>query len=428
MPHALTELKLTAVTRPADEPTHEIRADVCVVGAGIAGLSAAIESSRLGRDVVLVDSLPVIGGQMVHSLIGLFCGVFGNAPRYVQLTHGVFDDIFRDLGPSGDLHFQRGHTTTVYYNEVALGRWLEQEILRYGVRTILGTVLQRAVVADGRIGSIVLASRYGDVRVTAAGFVDASGDAALTWMAGLPCWVPERPIYGSQQVIVENVDETHQPGPGEIDLAIAAHGEERGLLRRGGLAFFFPGRGTAVLNVTHIQAPLDPVAASQAQLAGKAQADAALALLRTEFPRAFGRARVRAYGYPGRRQTRWIKGRHQLTLDEVRAGTRFPDAVARTAWPIELHDRADGYVWETFEPDHVHYVPLRSMTPPGVHNVMAAGRCIDGDAAALSSVRVMGPCAAMGAAAAHALDLAGGGSTHDVDLDRLRQRLAANVG
>ncbi len=30
-----------------------------------------------------------------------------------------------------------------------------------------------------------------------------------------------------------------------------------------------------------------------------------------------------------------------------------------------------------------------------------------GDAAALSSVRVMGPCAAMGAGAAHALDLAG---------------------
>ena len=427
MPHALTELKLDAVTRPAAEPAHEIQADVCVVGAGIAGLSAAIESARLGRDVVLVDSLPVIGGQMVHSLIGLFCGVFGNAPRYEQLTHGVFDDIFRDLGPSGDLHFQRGHTTTVYYNEVALGRWLEQEILRCGVRTILGTVLQQAVVAGGRIGSVLLASRYGDVRVTAAGFVDASGDAALTWMAGLPCWVPERPIYGSQQVIVEHVDEDHKPEPGAIDRAIAARGGELGLLRRGGLAFFFPGRGTAVLNVTHIEAPLDPVAASRAQLAGKAQADAAIALLRAEFPRAFGQARVRAYGYPGRRQTRWIKGRHQLTVDEVRAGTRFGDAVARTAWPIELHDRPEGYVWEMFEADHVHYVPLRSMTPPGVHNVVAAGRCVDGDAAALSSVRVMGPCAAMGAAAAHALDLAGNGSTHDVDLDRLRQRLAPNL-
>jgi flavin-dependent dehydrogenase len=428
VPHALTELKLTTVTKPADDHRHEIRADICVVGAGIAGLSAAIESAQLGRDVVLLDSLPVIGGQMVHSLIGLFCGVFGNAPRYAQLTHGVFDDIFRDLGPSGDLHFARGHTTTVYYNEVALGRWLETRILSLGVRTILGTVLQQVDVHDGRIDQVSLASRYGNVSVTAAGFVDASGDAALAWAAGLPCWVPERPIYGSQQVIVENVDERHKPGPAEMDARIAARGADYGLLRRGGLAFYFPGRGTAVLNVTHIEAPLDPVRASQAQLAGKAQADGAIALLRAEFPRAFGGARVRAYGYPGRRQTRWIKGRHQLTLGEVRAGTRFPDAVARTAWPIELHDRADGYVWETFEPDHVHYVPLRSMTPPGVYNVMAAGRCIDGDAAALSSVRVMGPCAAMGAAAAHALDLAGGGSTHDINLDRLRQRLAPNLG
>ena len=106
MPHALTELNLAEATRPAAEPAHEIRADVCVVGAGIAGLSAAIESARLHRDVVLVDSLPLIGGQMVHSLIGLFCGVFGNGPEYRQLTHGIFDDIFRDLGPAGDLHFQ----------------------------------------------------------------------------------------------------------------------------------------------------------------------------------------------------------------------------------------------------------------------------------------------------------------------------------
>lgn len=130
MPHALTELRLDAVTRPAGttaaEPVIEITADVCVVGAGIAGSTAAIESARLGRITVLVDSLPLIGGQMVHSLIGLFCGIFGNAPEYTQLTHGVFDDIFRALTPTGDLHFARGHTTTVFYNEVALGRWPER--------------------------------------------------------------------------------------------------------------------------------------------------------------------------------------------------------------------------------------------------------------------------------------------------------------
>jgi len=432
MPHPLTELKLTEVTRPAAEPAHEISADVCVVGAGIAGLSAAIESARLHRDVVLVDSLPLIGGQMVHSLIGLFCGVFGNGPEYRQLTHGIFDDIVRDLGRTNDLHFQRGHTMTVYYDEVVLGRWLERAIRSLEIRTVLGTVLQQAKFKDRRVESIDLASRYGNVTVEAQGFVDASGDAALTWQAGLPCRVPERPIYGSQQVIVEHVDEARKPDMGEIDAVLAARGEEHGLLRRGGLAFFFPGRGTAVLNVTHIEAPLDPINASRAQFDGRDQADRAIALLKTEFPKAFGEARVRAYGYPGRRQTRWIKGRHQLTTEEVRAGTRFDDSVARTAWPIELHDRSDGFVWEMFGPDHVHYVPLRAMTPPGADNLVAAGRCVDGDAAALSSVRVMGPCAAMGAAAAHALDLAAGSgpgqaSVHHVDLDQLRQRLAANL-
>jgi hypothetical protein len=109
---------------------------------------------------------------------------------------------------------------------------------------------------------------------------------------------------------------------------------------------------------------------------------------------------------------------------------------------VELHDRSDGYVWEMFPADHVHYVPLRSLVPPAAHNLVAAGRCIDGDAAALSSVRVIGPCSAMGAAAAHALDLArsssggsgsgraGGpvGSVHDIDVGRLRERLGANLG
>jgi flavin-dependent dehydrogenase len=167
MPHPLTELRLAEVTRPASEPAHEISADVCVVGAGIAGLSAAIESARLHRDVVLVDSLPLIGGQLVHSLIGLFCGVFGNGPAYRQLTHGIFDDIFRDLGPPGDLHFQRGHTMTVYYDEVVLGRWLEQTVRSLQIRTILGTVLQRADLENNRIESIDLASRYGNVTIKA---------------------------------------------------------------------------------------------------------------------------------------------------------------------------------------------------------------------------------------------------------------------
>ncbi|GAB2990728.1 FAD-dependent oxidoreductase [Amycolatopsis acidiphila] len=427
MPHPLTQLKVQTVRKPAQAPVHEITADVCVVGAGVAGTSAAIESAKLGRDVVLIDSLPVLGGQMVNSLIGLFCGVFGNAPDYRQLTHGMFDEIFADLGPSGDLHFNRGHTMTVQYDEVVLGRWIEERIRQLGVRVVLGTVIQDVEVHEGRIESVSFASRYGNLTVRATGFVDSTGDAALAWEAGLPCRIPERTIYGSQQIILEHLDETHKPEAKELAERVDAKAGEYGLMRHDGLAFFFPGRNTAVMNMTHIEAPLDPVEASDAQLEGKAQADRVVHFLRTEYPKAFGEAKVRAYGFPGRRQTRWLAGVHQLTLDEVRTGHRFEDSVARTAWPIELHDRPEGYVWELFEADHLHYVPLRSMLPPDVHNLVAAGRCVDGDAAALSSIRVMGPCAAMGAGAAHALDLAGKESVHDVKPAELHDRLTANL-
>ena len=68
------------------------------------------------------------------------------------------------------------------------------------------------------------------------------------------------------------------------------------------------------------------------------------------------------------------------------------------------------------------------MIPAEGDNVVAAGRCIDADLPALSSVRVMGPCMAMGAAAAKALDLAGTGSVHQIDIAALAEaRPADNV-
>ena len=35
-----------------------LEADICVVGSGAAGLSAALESARLGRRTILVDASP----------------------------------------------------------------------------------------------------------------------------------------------------------------------------------------------------------------------------------------------------------------------------------------------------------------------------------------------------------------------------------
>jgi flavin-dependent dehydrogenase len=419
------------VRRTANAPPRSVSADICVLGAGIAGVSAALEAARLGRKVALLDGLPALGGQAVNSIIGTFCGLFANGTHGHQLTHGIADDILRDLGAQGALHYRRGgpsNTTVVMYDEVALSRWIEEAIRAADITVLLGAILRGARRDGRRVRELDLATRYGDVQLAAAGFVDATGDAVLTWQAGFACREHAGgPIYGTQMMVLEGIDEARQPTREELTARARAKAADYGLVRTDGFAFIFPGRATALVNLTHVETPLDPIAASKSALLGKAQADRVLRFLKREYPDAFGQARVRSYGLPGIRQTRWIAGRQQLTVDDVRAGTPFADAIARTAWPIELHDRPEGYLWEPFPDDHVHYVPFGSLVPAEADNIVAAGRCIDGDSAALSSVRVMGPCIAMGAAAAHALDLAGSGSVQQIDVAALRRRVRDNV-
>jgi hypothetical protein len=403
-------------------------ADICVVGSGISGVSAALEAARLGKRVLLVDGLPVLGGQAVNSIVGTICGMFSNGPDGYQVTYGIAEDIIRDLSKTGAIHYRQGVNNIIIYDEVALGRWIENAIREAGIAVLLGAIVREVEVKERRIRSLSLATRYGDVRISGTGFVDASGDAALVWQAGFPCQeAADGPVFGTQMVVLEGIAEEHVPSRAELPVRMREKGEQYGLVRREGLSFVIPGRGIAAMNMTHMETPLDPFEMSTKTLEGRDQADRAVTFLKAEFPKAFGKARVRAYGFPGIRQTRWIRGRQQLTVEDVVSGRKFDDAIARTAWPIELHDSGNDHVWRPFGDDHMHYVPFGSLTPADADNIVAAGRCIDADNAALSSVRVMGPCIAMGAAAAHALDLAGTGSVHQIDMAALKVRLRDNL-
>ena len=407
----------------------ERECDICVVGSGASGASAAIEAARAGNRVILVDGLPALGGQAVNSIIGMFCGLYAPGDDGVQLTHGIADEILHDLGQTGDLHINMGGVMKIaLYNEVALGRWVEKAILTAGVQPLTGAIIRRVNLDGRRVRSLDIATRHGDVRISASGFIDASGDGALAWQAGFDCRVHKHgQVYGSQMLVIEDFDESKKPTWDEMGARIAERGSKYGMMRRDGFAMNFPGRNAAIVNMTHIETPLDPFEAAVKQIDGKEQADRTLTFLHNEFPEAFGQARVRAYGLPGIRQTRWIVGTHHLTVDEVRAATQFDDAIARCSWPLEQHHNQEGYVWEVFPEEHIHTVPFGSLAVASADNLVAVGRCIDADSAALSSVRVMGPCIAMGAAAAHALTLAGSGSVHQIDMAALKNRIRHNL-
>jgi hypothetical protein len=419
--------------RPRETSPTIVEADIAVLGSGAAGMSAALEAARLGRRVAIVDGAPQLGGQAVGAIVGTFCGLYSNGPKTYQVTHGIADDLLRDLHESGDLHDMVGRRNTiiVQYRVTALQRWFEEQARKAGLIVVLGAVL-RGVRRDGRrIKALELATRYGDVELRASGFVEASGDAALAWTGELEVReAAGAQIYGTLVFTLEGVSDAALKSLDRAEVArrVQDKGGSYGLVRHDG--FIFAGAHTpdeTLVNMTHIETPLDPVGAGRTVLEARAQADSLVRFLRAEFPSVFAKARVRTYGLPGIRQTRTIAGAHQLTASEVRTGQRFDDAIARCSWPFEFHAHASHVLWEEFADDHMHYVPLRSLTPAEVDNVVAAGRCIDADPVALSSVRVMGPCIAMGAAAAHALDLAGTGSVHQIDVPALKRRLARNL-
>jgi len=403
-----------------------------VLGAGISGISAALEAAALGRKVVLVDAAPALGGQAIGSIIGTIIGLYTHGPGAYQITHGIADDLIADLTAEGSLNRRISvltGTVTFQYDEVRLGRWIERKVHEAGIHVIVGAVLTGVGAGGRRVSHADFATRFGSVRVEATGFVDASGDATLTLESGFEVREPDAPVYGSMNFLIEgyDTDAVKDLVVKDVHARLAEKGDAYGLVRHDGFLMHFPGKSFMLANVTHFETPLDPLQSGRMVAEGRRQADRVIEFLRAEFPRIFANARVRTYGNPGLRQTRWIVGDRQLTVDDIRSGQRPPDAVARGAWWVELHNAKDLVHWEGFPPDHVYYIPLGAMLPRGADNIVAAGRCIDGDVEALSAVRVMGPCIAMGAAAAHALDLAGSGSVRDVDLRQLQQRLHGNL-
>ena len=427
----IEKTKTIEVRKPQDDlgGGQVMAADVLVVGAGSAGVIAAIQAARLGLKVILADASPLPGGQAVNANIGLFCGLYSRAKPQYMFTYGVVEEMMRDLDTQGALYFRdSGVTVSVAYDEQALLRWIDKKLIEENITFLGGACIDKVEVDGRRLKNVRFLTRHGRVLVNATSFIDASGDAALTYNAGLPCRESgEGAVYGTQMVIVDSVDLAKLPGEQPMKERILEKAAGFGVERHDGIAFLFPQKNRVMLNMTHIETPLDPVAFSMASLEGRARAERAMAFMKSEYPEAFQDATVHSFGQIGIRQTRWIKGKHQIQADEIRQGVRFEDAILRTTWPIELHDTLETHLWEPFAPDHVHYAPFRAMTPPDVDNLVAAGRCIDADLIALSSVRVMGPCMAMGMAAAHALDLAGSGSVHDISIAALQERVRDNL-
>ena len=152
-----------------------------------------------------------------------------------------------------------------------------------------------------------------------------------------------------------------------------------------------------------------------------------LAFFRRSVP-GFANARIAATATQiGIRESRRIVGEYTLTRDDVLEARTFDDAIARSAYPIDVHNPSgSGTTTQRLPPGAAYEIPYRCLVPLSVDGLLVAGRCISTTHEALASTRLTPTVMTLGQAAgtAAALAVLADVTPRNVDTGALRERLA----
>ena len=414
-------------------------ADLVVVGGGSAGTAAAVTAARAGLRTILVEDSPFLGGMSTGGCVGTFCGFYYRERNgdLAPLVGGFPAEVEATLRAAGSCYGPVPFKTTGAVPYVPWGLKRLYDTLARGAEALTVLLHARflhALVRDGAIQAITVATRSGHVALRAPYFIDASGDAALAAAAEVPLEKGEALQYPSMMFYMQHVDlAAALPHLFELNDLLERHFASDDLPRRSGNLIPTGRPGEVLVAMSRVAIDGRPVDGADAaeltlgEMLGREQAERCGAFLRAHMP-GFGEAFVSDTAPRlGIRETRRIRGRYRLTEGDVLGGRRFEDGICRAAWPIELHV-GDGMTEWRFLDDGLWYtVPYRCLVPEGVPNLLAAGRCLSATREGFASARVIGPCLAEGQAAATAVGIAlpRGTSLPDVDPGELRAGLAA---
>ena len=189
-------------------------------------------------------------------------------------------------------------------------------------------------------------------------------------------------------------------------------------------------RDEVTVNMTRVTGldPLDADDLTRAEIETRRQTMALVQFFRTRVP-GFERCRLAATpAQVGVRESRRIVGEYQLTGDDLLQARTFPDAVARSGYPIDIHNpKGEGTSTVRLPAGRTYEIPYRCLVPLQVDDLLVAGRCISVTHEALASTRLTPTIMTLGQAAATAAvqSLQASVPPRLVDTDALRASLVA---
>lgn len=410
--------------------------DLIVVGGGLAGVSAAISAAKKGVDVLLVERYNCLGGAAANALVMPFMPYWTKDKETKEkkfLCGDIFHEIISEMWELAGNQNSKDYLTD--FDEEILKLVLNRMCKKYGVSLLFNTTVTGVMLDGSRINSIRAFGRGLFVDLYADHFIDATGDAELSVIAGCSCRLGREKDSLCQPMTLcfrmGGVDkEKYVQNRNKINPLYREY-QQKGFIknpREDVLIFGNLNRGVLHFNTTRIvkKNPTDIFEVTEAEIDAREQVYEIHKFLKENIE-GFENSKVLSTAIQiGIRESRKVDGEYVLTQEDLVSLARFPDAIAVANYDIDIHNpEGTGTSHHYFGLGEWYEIPYRCLIPKGKDNLLVAGRCISATHEAQASFRIMPYCAELGHAAGTAVSVAkkNGTTVRDVDVAEVREIL-----
>lgn len=413
--------------------------DLIVAGGGLAGIASAISASRSGLKTLIIERLSFLGGAATAGLVTPMMKNMLSSGE--SLNSDIYHEILERMKLSGDSGTHE-NLNPGWFNPEILKIILDEMCLESGVNLLFDSFISDASINNKEIKNIEVINKSGKNYYYSKYFIDATGDADLAVLAG--CKYNSGNKNGINQAVslrfmmsgvdlkifsewIEQIDPDKNVSPVCRDennnilittaytsedkgwnlAPIFKQGIEKGIIKQEDAEYFqifsVPGQnGTIAFNCPRIysEKPLDPTNAediSYAYITGRKQIKRI-----SEFCKKFFKGFENAFiseiaGSLGIRESRRIIGKYTLTENDIATAKKFPNSVAKSNYPVDIHSQEKNKSILQILPENDYYeIPLDSLIPENINNLIVVGRSISSTFKAQASLRIQPNCISMG--------------------------------
>ena len=422
--------------------------DVLVVGAGPAGVCAAVSAAREGSRVILCERYGSVGGMLTMGNVDPILGEVAGGTYYDEIVKRL-SEIDKGTVPTTGTRIGREIPVNREAAKIVLDRMIEDA----GVELWVGAAFVDALVEDGKVTGAIFTTQNGLRAIRAKITVDSTGDACVAAAAGAEIELGRESDGGLQPMTLEftvtGVDESIAisvwggSDPIKIPAGEFAGMEYRELCkqknREGELPEFVsivrlhrtskPGERSVNATQVNDLSPLDPADMGKAELELRDQIKKCVDFLQKYIP-GFENCSIKTSADTvGVRESRRVRGIEYIVDKDVEDGRHREDGIVHNAWfLIDIHNPKGGGQAEGYSrPAQPYDIPYGALVPIATDGLLIAGRPISGTHRAHASWRVMAICMAMGEAAGVAASRCSaiGCQPRDLDPAEVRKVLTA---